>query len=60
MVAPPAVAIREIAVAVLPSEARDTLALIKKGGPYPYQRDGAVSGNHERRLPLRNRGYYRE
>ena len=57
---PPAATIREIAVAALPVEARDTLALIKKGGPYPYQRDGTVFGNYERRLPLRNRGYYRE
>lgn len=55
-----ALAIEEIAVAVLPSEARATLASIKKGGPYPYQRDGAVFGNYERRLPLRNRSYYRE
>ena len=58
--APPAATLREIAVAALPVEARDTLALIKKGGPYPYQRDGAVFGNYERRLPVRNRGYYRE
>ena len=55
-----AAAIREIAVAVLPPEARDTLALIKNGGPYPYQRDGSVFGNYERRLPTHNRGYYRE
>lgn len=44
----------------LPSEARDTLALIKQGGPFPYKRDGVVFGNRERRLPSRPSGYYRE
>lgn len=50
----------EIAVKQLPNEARQTLALIKAGGPFPYTRDGAVFGNREGRLPKRNRGYYRE
>ena len=49
-----------IAVAELPREARDTLRLIKQGGPFPYQRDGVVFGNFERRLPAKKRGYYRE
>ena len=44
----------------LPREARDTLALIKKGGPYPYAKDGAVFSNREHALPERPRGYYRE
>ena len=44
----------------LPREARDTLVLIKQGGPFPYKRDGVVFGNRERRLPSRPRGYYRE
>jgi ribonuclease T1 len=52
--------IKDIAIAELPSEARTTLQLIEKGGPFPYQRDGAVFGNFERRLPLKQRGYYRE
>jgi ribonuclease T1 len=55
-----AVGIKEVAVAALPREAQQTLQRIKRGGPYPYQRDGAVFGNYERRLPLHNRGYYRE
>jgi ribonuclease T1 len=50
----------EIHVADLPPEARETLALIKAGGPFPYARDGAVFGNRERLLPGRERGYYRE
>jgi ribonuclease T1 len=52
--------IKEIAIEELPSEARTTLQLIEKGGPFPYHRDGAVFGNFERRLPLKKRGYYRE
>ena len=49
-----------VAKADLPAEARQTLALIKAGGPYPYARDGIVFGNFEKRLPQRFRGYYRE
>ena len=49
-----------IAAANLPAEARDTLRLIKQGGPFPYPRDGVMFGNHEKRLPQQPRGYYRE
>ena len=49
-----------VSVADLPREARQTLALIKEGGPFPYERDGIVFGNFEERLPLQPRGYYRE
>lgn len=49
-----------VSVANLPREARQTLALIKEGGPFPYERDGIVFGNFEKRLPLQPRGYYRE
>lgn len=44
----------------LPAEARETLALIRKGGPFPYAKDGAVFGNREAALPKEKRGYYRE
>jgi ribonuclease T1 len=50
----------EVALAELPAEARQTLALIKAGGPFPYARDGATFHNREGRLPARRRGYYRE
>jgi ribonuclease T1 len=50
----------EVRLAELPSEARQTLALIKAGGPYPYARDGAMFGNREGRLPRHARGYYHE
>lgn len=46
--------------AFLPPEARDTLALIEAGGPFPYRQDGATFQNREHRLPERERGYYRE
>jgi ribonuclease T1 len=49
-----------IAVTELPAEAQHTLRLIRRGGPFPFDRDGIVFGNFERRLPLRERGYYRE
>ena len=49
-----------IAVAALPPEARDTLARIDRGGPFPYHKDGSSFRNRERLLPLRERGYYRE
>jgi ribonuclease T1 len=54
------VATQEISAAELPPQARATVELIRKGGPYPYERDGLVFGNFEKRLPLRERGYYRE
>ena len=50
----------DIRLAQLPSEARETLARIRAGGPFPYARDGVVFGNREGLLPKRNRGYYRE
>ena len=52
--------IEEVRLDALPPEARDTLALIKSGGPFPYRKDGVVFGNREKRLPVRPRGYYTE
>lgn len=49
-----------IAVRDLPVEAQETLLLIKRGGPYPYARDGVIFKNYEGILPRRERGYYRE
>jgi ribonuclease T1 len=49
----------EIAVGELPPEARETIRLIRRGGPFPHERDGAVFGNFEKRLPLKEHGYYR-
>jgi len=44
----------------LPRPARETYAMIRVGGPFPYGKDGMVFGNRERQLPIEARGYYRE
>lgn len=44
----------------LPPEAYEVLALIARGGPFPYRQDGSVFQNRERQLPARPRGYYHE
>lgn len=46
--------------AFLPPEARHTLALIARGGPFPYHQDGGTFGNYEHLLPEQPRGYYHE
>jgi len=50
----------EVLASELPDEARRTLALIARGGPYPYTRDDVTFGNFERILPRKSSGYYRE
>ncbi len=50
----------EIAVAQLPAQARAALELIRAGGPFPYERDGAIFRNREGQLPKHPHGYYRE
>ena len=53
--------IKSVQLGDLPPEARVTLALIKRGGPFPYPRkDGSTFGNFEKRLPEQPRSYYRE
>ena len=49
-----------IELAELPREARDTLRLIKAGGPFPYEKDGTRFGNRERVLPVRPPEHYTE
>lgn len=44
----------------LPREGQETYQLIRKGGPFPYEKDGTVFGNRERILPRETRGFYRE
>ena len=53
-------ALPDVAAATLPGEARRTLALIRDGGPFPYERDGIRFGNREKLLPAKPRDYYRE
>lgn len=57
---PSARTIPTILIRDLPPEARQTLALIRRGGPFPYRRDGIVFQNRERRLPPQVSGYYHE
>lgn len=49
-----------VAAADLPPEARDTMALIDQGGPYPYDQDDSTFENREELLPDHPEGYYRE
>ncbi len=50
-----------VTLAELPVEARQTLRLIKQGGPFPYpHKDGSTFGNYEKRLPINARRYYKE
>lgn len=51
---------QDVALVDLPQEARDTLALIRRGGPFRYRQDGSVFANREKRLPARHHGHYRE
>jgi ribonuclease T1 len=50
----------EIRADALPGEARATLALIRRGGPFPFGKDGATFFNREGLLPRQSRGYYTE
>jgi ribonuclease T1 len=50
----------EIAASDLPKEAKQTLVLIRAGGPFPFEKDGTVFGNREKQLPPQRRGYYKE
>jgi ribonuclease T1 len=44
----------------LPKQAKDTIALIEQGGPFPFERDGITFQNREQLLPRKRSGYYRE
>ena len=56
----PAPELKPVELARLPAEARPTVELVLRGGPFPYRRDGVVFENREGRLPRRERAYYRE
>jgi ribonuclease T1 len=49
-----------VALAQLPGPGKETFELIRRGGPFPYEKDGTVFRNRERLLPGSPRGYYRE
>ena len=49
-----------VVYADLPPEAHDTITLVIRDGPFPYDKDGATFQNREGLLPPAERGYYRE
>lgn len=49
-----------VALRSLPPEAGETVDLIDRGGPFPYDQDGSTFGNFEGLLPDHDRGYYAE
>lgn len=50
----------EVALTALPAEAQATHVLIRRGGPFPYAKDGTTFFNRERLLPAQPRGHYTE
>jgi ribonuclease T1 len=53
-------AIAVVLAATLPPEVGHTLRLVRRGGPFPYPKDGIVFGNREGLLPMAPYGFYRE
>lgn len=57
----PVTGLRWVDESALPAQARDTLALIRAGGPYPFPRnDDKTFSNAEGHLPKAKSGYYKE
>lgn len=52
--------IAAVELSSLPAEARRTVERVRRGGPFPYRRDGVSFENREGRLPRQGPGYYRE
>lgn len=51
---------RAVDASTLPAQARDTLRLVRAGGPFPYSSDGVDFRNAEHLLPAHSSGYYHE
>jgi ribonuclease T1 len=56
----PETRLRWVDVADLPPQGRSVLALIDRGGPFPYSQDGGTFSNAEKLLPLKANGFYTE
>ncbi len=56
----PASGLPYVDLLALPPEAGETVGLIDRDGPFPYDKDGSTFGNFEGLLPDRSRGYYAE
>jgi ribonuclease T1 len=52
--------VESVALARLPVAAQRIHQRVLQGGPFRYDKDGAVFMNRERQLPRQPRGYYRE
>ncbi|MFC7486918.1 ribonuclease domain-containing protein [Knoellia sp. CPCC 206453] len=50
----------KIAESELPTQAKETLVLIRAGGPYKYDQDDKTFQNREGILPSKTKDYYRE
>jgi ribonuclease T1 len=50
----------KVTLSSLPTQATDTVRLIKSGGPFPYSQDGVTFQNREGVLPSCATGYYHE
>lgn len=48
-----------VALSALPEQAQQVWGQIHQGGPFRFEKDGAVFSNHERLLPRHTRGFYR-
>lgn len=49
-----------VSIRQLPPEVKATVERIRRGGPFPYRKDGTTFGNREKRLPVKAAGYYKE
>jgi len=56
----PGSAVASIPLSGLPVQGQETMARIREGGPFRYEKDGTIFGNRERLLPREKRGHYRE
>lgn len=53
-------AVASVAYTGLPAQGHEVMTQIRQGGPFRFEKDGAVFGNREHLLPSQKRGYYRE
>lgn len=56
----PASGLKWTSLSALPKQGQQTYALILKGGPFPYAKDGVTFQNREGILPRRGRNSYHE
>ena len=56
----PGTALASVTYTGLPTQVHEVMTQIRQGGPFRFEKDGAVFGNRERLLPSQKRGYYRE